>query len=342
MTSDDAPSHPQSENYTVQPEDTGERLDRWLANQRPDMTRSRLKALIKEGNVADGADIITDPSLKVQPGRTFHLTVPAPEPATPQPEAIPLDVLFEDKDVIVVNKPPGLVVHPAAGNWNGTLVNALLAHCGEELSGIGGVTRPGIVHRLDKDTSGALIVAKNDLAHQGLSRQFAAHDLERLYEAIVLGAPRPGFGVVDAPLARSGGDRKKMAVSDSESAKHAVTHFRTLAAYGRSRAKLAGDALVSRVECRLETGRTHQIRVHLSHLGHPVLGDPVYGRTGVPGLAPTDSEAEHALQKIRKFRRQALHARTLTIQHPVNGGNISVDAPFPKDWRDLISAIEAL
>ncbi|GAB4533300.1 MAG: RluA family pseudouridine synthase [Parvularculaceae bacterium] len=325
--------------------EAGERLDRWLAARAPGLTRSRWKALIKEGFVAqDGAPVL-DPSRKVVARETYDARVPAPEPAAPRPEKIPLDILYEDEDLIVVNKPPGLVVHPAAGNWTGTLVNALLAHCGADFSGVGGVMRPGIVHRLDKDTSGALVVAKNDLAHQGLTAAFAARDLERAYEAAILGAPRPMSGRIDAAIARATSDRKKMRTvkPDAPGARRAVTHYRVLASYGRSRARLPGDAVASLAECRLETGRTHQIRVHMAHIGHPVIGDPVYG----PGAAfarrrDDDETDEAALAVCRQFKRQALHARTLGFAHPCSGESLVFEAPRPDDFQRLISALESL
>lgn len=331
--------------FEVAEDEAGERLDRWLAARAPDLTRSRWKALIKDGFVSKEGEQVLDPSLKVSAGDAFAARVPAPEPATPRPENIPLDILYEDDDLIVINKPPGLVVHPAAGNWTGTLVNALLAHCGDDFSGVGGVMRPGIVHRLDKDTSGALVVAKNDLAHQGLTAAFAARDLERAYEAAILGAPRPMSGTIDAAIARATTDRKKMRVAkpDAPGARHAVTRYRVLASYGRARARLPGDATASLAECRLETGRTHQIRVHMAHLGHPVIGDQVYG----PGAAfarrrDDDDEIEAALAVCRGFKRQALHARTLGFAHPRSGESLAFTADRPPDFRRLISALESL
>ncbi len=371
----DAPSTDQSASteVTVKEEDNGARLDKWLSDQLNDLTRSRLKALIEGGALARNGETFTDPSWKIKIGETFRLTMPEIVAATPKPEAIPLDVYFEDDHVIVINKPAGMVVHPAAGNWSGTLVNALIAHCGDSLSGVGGVARPGIVHRLDKDTSGLIVVAKHDAAHQKLTAAFAVHDIERVYEAICVGAPRPSVGVVDAPIIRLGGDRKKMGIAkpkpatiagraetptfidldagDDEDpkpqlppgARHAVTHYKTLAFYGRGRAKIVGDAVASRIECRLETGRTHQIRVHMSHIGAPLIGDPVYGRgPGLPGLRPGDEPADAALAVLGKFKRQALHARTLGFIHPETGEEMRFEAPAPADLDRLVQVLEAL
>lgn len=327
-------------------EDAGARLDKWLSEKLDGLTRTRLKALIENGALARGGEPFTDPSWKLREGEAYRLTLPPAADPTPKPEAIPLDVVYEDADLIIVNKPAGMVVHPAAGSWTGTLVNALLAHCGDSLSGIGGVARPGVVHRLDKETSGLIVAAKNDAAHQGLAAAFAARDIDRVYEALAVGAPRPGAGTVDAALARAAGDRKKMAVVDArehDNARHAVTHYKTLESFGRSRAKLKGDAVASLVECRLETGRTHQIRVHLSHIGHPLIGDQVYGRgPGLAGLKPGDEAANRALAVLKKFRRQALHAKVLGFAHPVTGAEIRFEREGPKDFQTLLAALRAL
>lgn len=233
---------------------------------------------------------------------------------------IPLTIIHEDADLIVIDKPVGLVVHPAAGNLDGTLVNALLHHCQGQLSGIGGVARPGIVHRIDKDTSGLLVVAKSDRAHEGLAQQFAAHSIDRLYAAIVYGVPQPGSGTVDSWIGRSDADRKKMAVHREGRGKHAVTHYRTLQ-------KLRGAALV---ECRLETGRTHQVRVHMAHLGHPLIGDPVYGR---------ERKGFKSILETLGFKRQALHAKRLGFIHPVTGEALSFDSQLPADMQELLSEL---
>lgn len=344
--------------FAVGPEDAGARLDKWLSERLEDVTRSRLKALIEAGALARDGAVFTDPSSKLRAGETFVLEIPAVEAAVPCGEAMALDIRYEDNDLIVINKPAGLVVHPASGNWTGTLVNALIAHCGTSLSGVGGVARPGIVHRLDKETTGLIVVAKNDRAHHGLASAFAIHDIERVYDAIVIGAPRPHVGTIDAPLARAGGDRKKMTivpdtddrparegaqVENRPGARRAVTHYRVAETFGRARARLAGDALASLVECRLETGRTHQIRAHLSYIGHPLIGDPVYGRgPGLGGVKPGDAAADRAIAVIRDFRRQALHARILGFAHPVSGEALAFEAAPPQDFRELLAALRAL
>ncbi len=332
--------------FAPDPDDTGARLDKWLSERIELLTRTRLKALIEAGALTRNGELFTDPSWKIRDGDVFRLVVPAPADPAPKAEAIPLDVVYEDSDIIIVNKPAGLVVHPAAGNWTGTLVNALIHHCGDSLSGVGGVARPGIVHRIDKDTSGLLVVAKNDHAHQGLSKLFSKHDIERTYLAVAAGVPRPGLGTINAALARANSDRKKMAVVDErshEGARRAVTHYKVLDAYGRSRAKLKGDALASLIECRLETGRTHQIRAHLNSIGHPLIGDPVYGRgPGLAGLKPGEPETDRAIAVIRKFRRQALHARVLGFAHPVSGEALRFERDPPGDFSALVEALAAL
>ncbi|WOI53925.1 RluA family pseudouridine synthase [Parvularcula sp. LCG005] len=328
----------------VDEDNAGERLDKWFSQQVDTLSRARVKALIEGGALTRDGTVCEDPKWKIRAGEVFVLTPPPVADPTPRPENIPLDVLFEDDDLIVINKPAGLVVHPAAGNWTGTLVNALLHHCGDTLSGIGGVARPGIVHRLDKETSGVMVVAKNDQAHQGLSDQWAVHDIERAYLAVCHGSPRPTVGTIHLPMARAQNDRKKMTVVgwDRPEGKEAVTHFKRVEAYGDGRAKLAGDVLASLVECRLETGRTHQIRVHMSHIGHPLIGDQVYGRSGVPGLRPGDPAADHALEVVRNFRRQALHAAVLGFEHPVTGEDLRFETAPPADFNVLTDAMRAL
>jgi len=317
-----------------------------LSERIENLTRTRLKALIEGGALTRDGEVFTDPSWKLREGERYALTIPPVADPAPQGEDIPLDIVFEDADIIVVNKPAGMVVHPAAGNWSGTLVNALIHHCGDSLSGIGGVARPGVVHRIDKDTSGLVVIAKNDAAHQGLTTLFSAHDIDRVYEAIAVGAPRPGVGTIDAALARAPGDRKKMAVVDSSThhnARHAVTHYKMIAAYGRGRAKLKGDALASQIECRLETGRTHQIRAHFSHIGHPLVGDQVYGRgPGLGGLKPGDDAADAAITILKNFRRQALHAKVLGFAHPISGDALRFERDAPADFQTLRAALEAL
>ena len=299
----------------------GWRLDRALAEAVPTMSRERLKVLVKSGALAGDAGLVRDPAIKVKGDERFTLTVPDPTPAHNQAQDIPLRIVFEDEHLLVVDKPAGLVVHPAAGNFDGTLVNALLHHCGAILSGIGGVARPGIVHRIDKDTSGLLVVAKTDVAHEGLARQFADHSIERRYLAIVNGLPKMEEGTIDAPLARSSINRKKIAIVEAGRGKRAVTHWRRLT-------PLRDAALV---ECRLETGRTHQIRVHMASISHPLLGDPVYG-----GNART----HRALLRELGFERQALHAARIGFVHPVTKARLSFDSVLPSDMQHLFSALD--
>ncbi len=296
----------------------GARLDKALA-EASGLSRERVKALLGEGRVAlDGAPAKAA-SAKVQAGMRFAITVPPAAEAEAAPQDIPLNVVYEDSHLIVIDKPAGLVVHPAAGNPDGTLVNALLHHCGGSLSGIGGVARPGIVHRIDKDTSGLLVVAKNDAAHEGLARQFADHSIERAYLAIVNGHPMPPAGTVNARIGRSDANRKKMAVlpDSTTRGKHAITHYKTLK-------RMENCALV---ECRLETGRTHQVRVHMASIGHALLGDPLYGRS--------HAKLRPILAALR-FRRQALHAAVLGFVHPVDGKTIRFESELPPDMRELI------
>ncbi len=306
----------------VPPNATGWRLDRALAAALPTLSRERLKALVSSGQVAaaNGA-LARDPAMKVTEGAAFAVTVPDPAPAHNEAQNIPLIIAYEDEHLIVIDKPAGLVVHPAAGNYDGTLVNALLHHCRGSLSGIGGVERPGIVHRIDKDTSGLMVAAKTDPAHVGLAAQFAKHSIDRRYRAIVAGIPRPAEGTIDAPLARSSSNRKKIAVVEDGRGKRAVTHFKTIE-------RLKASALV---ECRLETGRTHQVRVHMASIGHPLLGDPVYGR----------SRPEHReLLNRLNFKRQALHAARLGFIHPVTSEALCFDSEIPQDMLDLFSELK--
>ena len=299
--------------------EAGLRLDRALADALPQVSRERMKALISSGQVADeGGRLTRDPARKTEAGQAFTVTLPRPAPAHNEAQAIPLAVAYEDAHLIVVDKPAGLVVHPAAGNLDGTLVNALLHHCAGQLSGIGGVARPGIVHRIDKDTSGLIVAAKHDRAHEGLARQFAAHSIDRRYKAIVQGRPAPPAGTVDAPLARSPANRKKIAIVPG--GKRAVTHYRTVQ-------PLRHAALV---ECRLETGRTHQVRVHMASLGHSLLGDPVYGKT--------PASLRVCLETLN-FRRQALHAAHLGFIHPVNSNALAFDSELPADMQELFDSL---
>jgi 23S rRNA pseudouridine1911/1915/1917 synthase len=304
----------------LEPAHAGWRLDRALAAAVPTLSRERLKALIRGGAVEAQGSAVRDPALKVKGGEAFRLAVPEATPAHNEPQDIPLTILFEDEHLLVVDKPAGLVVHPAAGNLDGTLVNALLHHCAGRLSGIGGVARPGIVHRIDKDTSGLLVVAKTDVAHEGLAKQFAAHSIDRRYLAVVNGVPRASGGTIDAPLARSATNRKKIAIVEGKRGKRAVTHWKRL--------QVLKDAAL--VECRLETGRTHQVRVHMASIGHPLLGDPVYGRSG---------KTHGKLLKELGFDRQALHAAELGFTHPVTKNRLSFSSPMPPDMQELTSAL---
>jgi len=325
---------------TAGEEAAGERLDRWMAALWPDFSRSRCKALVETGRLyLDGA-VLTDPSAKVRAGGRYALSVPAPRRADPQPEAIALSVLFEDAHLIVVDKAAGMAAHPAAGAWTGTLVHALLHHCAGTLSGVGGVERPGIVHRLDKDTSGVMVAAKTDAAHQGLCAQFAAHSVERAYIAFTKGAPSPRSGRIETRIARSPQDRKKMAVvadPHSEAGKHAVTNYATLSTYGQITGAPVGSPAAAKLECRLETGRTHQIRVHMAHIGCALLGDPVYGRRKGAVLAKTDAGKD-----LKDFSRQALHAAILGFEHPVTGESLRFETPLPKDMARLEAFLDTL
>ena len=296
-----------------------QRLDKGLA-EASGLSRERIKALMAEGRVEVAGSTTAQGSAKPADGTPFRIRVPQAAPAEAAPQDIPLVIVHEDADLIVVDKPAGLVVHPAAGNLDGTLVNALLHHCAGQLSGIGGVARPGIVHRIDKGTSGLLVVAKTDIAHEGLARQFADHSIHRAYLAVAGGHPVPSAGTVRGAIARSNADRKKMALVADGRGKHAVTHYRTLE-------RLDSAALL---ECRLETGRTHQVRVHLASIGHALLGDPVYGRTP-PRLRPVLV----ALQ----FARQALHAAELGFVHPVMGSEVRFSSPLPADMSALIGEL---
>jgi 23S rRNA pseudouridine1911/1915/1917 synthase len=297
----------------------GWRLDRALTDALPEMSRERVKALIAGGQVADAhGTLFTDPARKAMAGSIFFVTVPEPTPLDNEAQDIALNIVYEDDQLIVIDKQAGLVVHPAAGNLDGTLVNALLHHCAGNLSGIGGVVRPGIVHRIDKDTSGLMVAAKTDRAHEGLAAQFRDHSIERRYKAIVTGHPMPIAGSVDAPLARSSSNRKKMAIV--QGGKHAVTHYKTLV-------PLRGASLV---ECQLETGRTHQVRVHMTSIGHPLLGDPVYGRT---------KQGQKQVLETLNFRRQALHAAVLGFIHPVSSLALSFESEMPADMQELFSSL---
>lgn len=313
---------------SVQVPQAGMRLDKWLAESLPDISRSRLKGLIENGQVRLDGTVVADASRRLKGGESCVIGIPDAAPAEPEAEAIALEVVYEDDHLIVIDKPAGMVVHPAPGNRSATLVNALLHHCGPSLSGIGGVKRPGIVHRLDKDTSGLLVAAKTDAAHQGLAEQFAAHSLTRAYRAICWGVPMPRQGEIEGNIGRSPNNRKKMAVVQ-RGGKHALTRYRVLTAFGKAAAL---------VECRLATGRTHQIRVHMTTIGHPLVGDPLYGRGTQrgKGLSP-DIRAQ-----LTDFPRQALHAFLLGFLHPITGSPLLFESKTPQDFNELISSLENL
>lgn len=306
----------------------GQRLDKVLAPLFADLSRARLQALIAEGRLTFEGETIADASRKARAG-VYSLVVPPPAPADPEPEALPLSILFEDAHLIVVDKAAGMAAHPAPGTYSGTLVNALLHHCGDSLSGVGGVARPGIVHRLDKDTSGVMVAAKSDAAHRGLSALFATHDIDRLYVALTRGAPSPPIGTIHTQLGRSPGDRKKMAVLRS-GGREAITHYRVDAAFGPQDRPVA-----ARVACRLETGRTHQIRVHMASKGSPCLADPVYG-AGQPAAAVREQ------MEAAGLRRQALHAAMLGFVHPITGETLRFETPLPADMAALEAALTQL
>lgn len=307
----------------------GWRIDKFLVMSFPDISRSQIQRLLKEGNVSRDDETVADNSAKVKENEEYVLQIPEPEAAEPEPENIPLDIVYEDDDLLVVNKPAGMTVHPAPGSPKGTLVNALLYHCAGRLSGIGGVKRPGIVHRIDKDTSGLLVVAKNDLAHKDLCAQFAEHSIERTYFAAVFGVPAPLKGRIEGDIGRSPYDRKKMAIV-KKNGKAAVTNYETKAIYANQAAL---------VQCNLETGRTHQIRVHMASLGCHLIGDQLY----VKNKKLADKGLDENLKNyINNFPRQALHARSLGFVHPRLKKNMAFSSEFPEDFKELISKLELM
>ena len=323
-TTDEAETH----RFTADEAEAGERIDRLLADRLPEISRNRLKSLIEAGRLSVGGETIDQPSYRVKPGQNLVLAVPEPLDATPQAQAIPLDILFEDPDLIVIDKPAGMVVHPAPGNPDRTLVNALIAHCGEGLTGIGGTRRPGIVHRLDKDTSGVMVAAKSETAHRGLVNAFAERDIERAYLALVWGLPEPRAGEITGNIGRNPRNRKKMAVL-KRGGRPASTRYRVIEEL------VSGQ--VSLIKCRLMSGRTHQIRVHLAHKGHPVLGDALYGRAGEARLKRLPAPARAALKALG---RQALHARTLGFHHPVSGAVLKFESELPPEISGLICSLD--
>ena len=324
---DEAPASALRE-ITAEAGDAGARLDRLLASRLGEMSRTRLKHLVEEGRVSMEGATIKDPSLRVKPGQTFILSLPPPVADRPEPQAMDLAIVYEDAHLLVIDKPAGLVVHPAPGNPDRTLVNALLAHCGDSLGGIGGVKRPGIVHRLDKDTSGLMVIAKDELAHARLAADFAARRINRAYQAVVWGAPRPREGEISGAIGRSPRNRKKMAVL-REGGKPAVTRYRVLRAF---------KDVAALVECRLATGRTHQIRVHLTERGHPLIGDPTYGNTSSRGRLRVLPAALR--EALIVFPRQALHAVLLGFRHPASGEYVQFSSALPRDMTDLLNSLE--
>lgn len=319
------------ETFTVKvPEEHyGQRLDKTLAALVPDLSRARIQALIDAGQVTALGRVVKDASARVKIDDVFEIAIPPAIEATPKPQKIALDIVYEDKDLLVINKSSDMVVHPAAGNHDGTLVNALLAHCGDQLSGIGGVKRPGIVHRLDKETSGLMVVAKNDAAHHGLSEQLSSRKLKRVYQAIVWGVPSPAAGRVETQIGRSKTNRQKMAVLQT-GGKEAVTDYKILENYKMT---------ASMVECRLQTGRTHQIRVHMAHIGHWLVGDPVYGKASVRKFLRLNKEDETLTGALMDFPRQALHAAALEFIHPISENRVALTAPLPLDMAALVKLL---
>ena len=315
----------------------GQRLDRFLFERLPGLSRTRVQSLIKQGHASRGGATIEDVKYRVKPGDRFELIVPPAAPSELGAEAMALDIVYEDDALIVIDKPAGLVVHPGAGHAAGTLVNALIAHCGASLSGIGGVARPGIVHRLDKDTSGLMVIAKTDQAHRALAEQFADHGrtgaLERGYLALVWGAPPRPQGSIDAPIGRHPTSRTKMAILKGRG-REAVTHWRVLATFGRGKEKIA-----SLLECTLETGRTHQVRVHLAHIGHPLIGDPLYG----PGFKSKLRRLPEPLKgKLAALSRQALHAAHLAFVHPASGTLLKFNSELPPGLAEIVGDFKEL
>lgn len=319
--------------FSVPPEQAGTRLDKFLADGAAELSRTRIKALVLAGQVQVSGSVCESPAHKLKDGDEISIDVPVPRDDTPIPEDIPLDIIYEDEVLIVINKPVGLVVHAGAGHEDGTLVNALLHHCGDTLSGIGGVKRPGIVHRLDKDTSGLMLAAKTDRAHQALSAQLSDRSLHRLYKALVWGSPVPRKGVVEAPIGRHPSNRQKMGVVH-RNGREARTQYLLTQEWGP----------VALVECRLETGRTHQVRVHMAHLGHPLLGDPLYGlaRNGQLARLKKAGLGDAEAQRIVEFPRQALHAAEIAFIHPLSGEEMGFECPIPEDMMEIISILNQI
>jgi 23S rRNA pseudouridine1911/1915/1917 synthase len=327
----------------IAPDGAGDRVDAWLAKEWPDLSRSRVQGLIGAGKLtADGA-LVTHSKDKPRAGARYKLILPPPEPAAPQPEVLPLTIVFEDEHLVVIDKASGMAMHPAPGSMRGTVVNALLAHCGDSLSGIGGVARPGIVHRIDKDTTGLVVVAKHDKAHNGLAKLFAKHNLERVYYAVTRGAPKDRAARIENRLVRSSEDRRKYVVArdpNTEAGKNAITDYWTVESFGQQAGASAGRPAAALLECRLHTGRTHQIRAHLTHLGAPLVGDPLYGKQRA--FKAEGSYAEEAAAAVAAFSRQALHAAVLGFKHPVTGEELRFESTLPQDMTALLDVLRKL
>lgn len=341
---DETEYEPEGETRTaLAPPDAGDRVDAWLAKLWPDISRSRVQGLIGAGKLTvDGAQV-THAKDKPRPGATYALLLPPPEPAAPLPESIPLNVVFEDEHLIVVDKASGMAMHPAPGSMRGTMVNALLAHCGDSLSGIGGVARPGIVHRIDKDTTGLVVVAKHDAAHTGLAKLFAKHDLERVYYAVTRGAPKDRSARIENRLVRSSEDRRKYVVArnpETEAGKNAITDYWTVESFGQQSGASVGRAAAALLECRLHTGRTHQIRAHLTHLGCPLIGDPLYGKQRA--FKAEGPHADEAAAAVAAFPRQALHAAVLGFKHPITDVDLRFESELPDDMNALLEILRRL
>ncbi|MEZ5956738.1 MAG: RluA family pseudouridine synthase [Hyphomonadaceae bacterium] len=327
----------------VAPADAGDRVDAWLGKLWPDLSRSRVQGLIGAGKLTVDGALVTHAKDRPRPGAKYELSLPPPEPAAPQPEALPLNIVYEDEHLVVVDKAMGMAMHPAPGSMRGTLVNALLAHCGDSLSGIGGVARPGIVHRIDKDTTGLVVVAKHDAAHTGLAKLFAKHDLERVYYAVTRGAPKDRAARIENKLVRSNEDRRKYVVArnpETEAGKLAITDYWTVESYGQQSGAAIGRAAAALLECRLHTGRTHQIRAHLTHLGCPLVGDPLYGKQRA--FKAEGPHADEAAAAVAAFPRQALHAAVLGFKHPISGDELRFESELPADMTALIEILKRL
>jgi 23S rRNA pseudouridine1911/1915/1917 synthase len=327
----------------IAPEGAGDRVDAWLAKLWPDLSRSRVQGLIGAGKLSVDGALVTHAKDKPRVGARYEMVLPPPEPAAPQPEKLPLTIVFEDAHLIVLDKASGMAMHPAPGSMRGTVVNALLAHCGDSLSGIGGVARPGIVHRIDKDTTGLVVVAKHDVAHNGLAKLFAKHNLERVYYAVTRGAPKDRAARIENRLVRSNEDRRKYVVArdpDTEAGKNAITDYWTVESYGQQAGAAVGRPAAALLECRLHTGRTHQIRAHLTHLGTPLIGDPLYGKQRA--FKAEGLHAEEAAAAVAAFPRQALHAAVLGFKHPVTGDELRFESALPADISALLGVLRTL